>query len=151
MRTLALVVVLFASAACASVPPTPYQPSDADGFGYTEFVRADGVVVVTYRGNGRTAVPDAERFAMCRAAEVVASQGKPMFAVLDRQTGSVAGDSSTHCAPGGFGTTQCSTHTLSRPVVTLTVRPVMTAEDASGAVYTAGSNFKRCQRVTATQ
>lgn len=131
---------------CAGAQPTAYQAADPDGFGYTEFVREDGVVIVTYRANGITAVPDVERYAMCRAAEIVATKGLPMFAVVDRQTTAVAGNSVTECVPGAFGTATCATHTASRPIVTLAVRPLSTNEGVEGAVYTSGTNFKRCQR-----
>lgn len=136
--------------ACAGATPTPYQAADVDGFGYSEFVRADGVVVVTYRGNMQTALPNVERFAMCRAAEVVAGLGKPLFAIVDRQSGATNAGAYTHCVPGYGTTTTCNTYGLSRPIVTLAVRPVADATEAGGAVYTAGSSFTKCQRARAS-
>lgn len=149
MRTPALLLVA-GFVACAGATPTPYQAADANGFGYSEFVRADGVVVVTYRGNMQTALPNVERFAMCRAAEVVAELGKPMFAIVDRQSGATNAGAYTHCVPGYGTSTTCNTYDLSRPVVTLAVKPLASVEEANGAAYKAGSNFTKCQRLQAS-
>lgn len=122
-----------ATSAALAPDPTGYRAADAGGYGYTEFVRADGSIQVTYRGNYRTTVADAELYVLCRAAAVSASLGKPYFAIIDQQTRDGAAQSMTSCGPG-----MCATNTrATSPVVVLLVQPMERIDDARVTTYPA--------------
>lgn len=66
---------------------TAYQAVDGNGFGYSERIQDDGNVAVAFVGNEHTGLPRARRFAVCRASEVVAGMGRPLFSVVTESTG----------------------------------------------------------------
>lgn len=110
-----------------------YEPANARGQGYYDMVRDDGTVVVTYRGNEHTTLHNAQRFAICRAAEVMTALHHQRFAVVEERVGDPDPTTETTCTYFFFS--HCVTEHSPMAVVTLVVRPVESAQETKGLTY----------------
>ena len=112
---------------------TAYQAVDGNGFGYSERIQDDGNVAVAFVGNEYTGLPRARRFAVCRASEVVAGMGRPLFSVVTESTGMGAVGAVAQCHGSA-----CVSENVTAPAVTLLVRPIDQPGDTKGQAYVAG-------------
>lgn len=71
--------VLMLAAACASTP-TPYQPENKSGLGFSEQKIETGRYTITFTANSRET---AERYALRRAAELTLAEGGSWFEVTN--------------------------------------------------------------------
>lgn len=84
MRGLIITLLLTTIAACATAVGTPYAPTDAKGFGYSETrIEADRYRI-TFAGDGATPMEAVEDYAMLRAAELAVENGYDWFRVVGR-------------------------------------------------------------------
>jgi hypothetical protein len=77
----------FLLASCGPVP-TPYQPRDSDGYGYTDTHLGDNTYRVTFVGNPQTPIESVDRYALYRSAQVTLERGADYFTIVTL-TGSV--------------------------------------------------------------
>lgn len=132
-----------AAPACA----VGYETANARSQGYYEMVRDDGTVVVTYRGNERTTLHNAKRFAVCRAAEVMASLHHKSFAIVEERVGDPEPPNTiTTCTY--FLYSQCTVEHHRLPVVTLVVKPIESPAETKGFTYSA-EETSPCRRAQA--
>jgi len=101
--------ILLLLAGCAA---TPYQPANADGYGYAEQKNADDSYTVVFVANTATSEQQAKDFALLRAAELGASLGYAYIKVADSKSrvimlnghgGSSGGGYLPPTAPSGGG------------------------------------------------
>jgi hypothetical protein len=78
--------MLLALAGCAA---TPYQPVNAQGYGYAEQPAADGGYIVVFVANTATSEQRARDFALLRAAELGADLGYGYIKVMNSRSGAV--------------------------------------------------------------
>lgn len=136
MRTLAPLTLLLLS--CA----TGYRPADSASRGYFSMVHGDGTVVVQYQGNEHTSLNDAQRYAFCRAAEVMHSLRYERFVVVDQKFGDPDPATVTTCGWWWVFWGRCVTERVGAPTVNLIVRPA--GADATGLSY-ASSETSSCR------
>lgn len=82
----AVVVVGLAALLAACVTPTPYQPAQPRGFGYSEERLDQNKFRVTFRGNSLTKRETVEDYLLYRAAELTLQNGFSHFLVIGRDT-----------------------------------------------------------------
>lgn len=82
----AVVVVAVAALLAACVSPTPYQPAQPRGFGYSEERLDQNKFRVTFRGNSLTKRETVEDYLLYRAAELTLQNGFSHFLVVGRDT-----------------------------------------------------------------
>ena len=80
------IVVAFAALLSACVTPTPYQPAQPRGFGYTEERLDQNRFRVTFRGNSLTTRETVEDYLLYRAAELTLQNGFSHFILVGRDT-----------------------------------------------------------------
>jgi hypothetical protein len=78
------VAMIGALAACAT--PTPYQPAQPRGFGYSEERLEQNRFRVTFRGNALTRRETVEDYLLYRAAELTLQNAYTHFLVVGRDT-----------------------------------------------------------------
>jgi hypothetical protein len=71
--------------ACATTS-TPYQPRDAQGYGFTEQPLEANRTRITFSGNGLTERETVETYLLYRAAELTLQQGFDYFVTANRAT-----------------------------------------------------------------
>lgn len=87
MHKLASILVLvLLMAACAA---TPFQPSNANGYGYLEQRVSADVYTVVFVANTATSLQRVRDFALLRAAEVGAAQGYGYLTVDEDKSGGI--------------------------------------------------------------
>lgn len=117
----------------------------ADGFGYTSTVRDDGTVKVSFKGNGRNTVPQARRYALCRAGEVIVERGLPFMAVVDEDGEDKFSGTYENCSKNYYtGQTSCYEYSVHRPAVSLVVRGIATPGETKGAAIDAVAAAREC-------
>ena len=82
-------IIVFAVAAAllsACVTPTPYQPAEPRGFGYSEERLDQNRFRVSFRGNSLTKRETVEDYLLYRAAELTLQNGFSHFLVVGRDT-----------------------------------------------------------------
>lgn len=124
-----LCLLALSSSACV----VGYESANARSQGYYDTIRDDGTVVVTYRGNERTTLHNAKKFALCRASEVMASLHHKGFAITEERVGDPDPATVTTCTYFFFS--QCTVEHQSLPVVTLVVRPIESQQETKGLAY----------------
>ena len=82
----AVVVVAVAALLAACVSPTPYQPAQPRGFGYSEERLDQNKFRVTFRGNSLTKRETVVDYLLYRAAELTLQNGFSHFLVVGRDT-----------------------------------------------------------------
>lgn len=82
----AVVVLWVAVLLAACVTPTPYQPAQPRGFGYSEERIDQNKFRVTFRGNSLTKRETVEDYLLYRAAELTLQNGFSHFLVVGRDT-----------------------------------------------------------------
>ncbi len=80
------VFVAFAAVLSACVTPTPYQPAQPQGFGYTEERLDQNKYRVMFRGNSLTPRETVEDYLLYRAAELTLQNGFDHFIMVGRDT-----------------------------------------------------------------
>ncbi|MEO1787347.1 MAG: hypothetical protein AAFR41_10025 [Pseudomonadota bacterium] len=78
-----LIAGLAMLSACAT--PTPYQPANNSGFGYTEQQLEGDRWQLTFSGNSSTDRSIVEQYLLFRAAEITDQQGFDVFRVVQRE------------------------------------------------------------------
>jgi len=100
----ALALIVAASlTACASTP-TPYAPTNPDGFGFREQRVESDRYIVTFSGNAWTPADQVADLALRRAADLTLSQGFDWFEIVGRTDGADARPSrgsGVHIGVGG--------------------------------------------------
>lgn len=88
MRTLSFVAAaaLLALSACAT--PTPYQPRDNSGYGFSENRIENNRYTLSFKGNSLTDREQVENSLLYRAAELTLQSGHDYFIVTQRGTDS---------------------------------------------------------------
>ena len=82
----AVVVLWIAVLLAACVTPTPYQPAQPRGFGYSEERLDQNKFRVTFRGNSLTNRETVEDYLLYRAAELTLQNGYSHFLIVGRDT-----------------------------------------------------------------
>jgi hypothetical protein len=85
------VALTFLLVACATMPPTPYQPYRAHSSGgihggYSEQKLAPDRYLVRFHGNSLTSRDRVEGYMLYRAADLAVQQGFDWFMILDQNT-----------------------------------------------------------------
>lgn len=108
MRSFIFCLPLLLLGACAA---TPYQPVNANGYGYVDQEAAD-VCDVVFVANSATSLPQTRDFALLRAAEIGAAAGYRYLSVKQDKSGTImvgsARSSGAYAAVGDTGSTQGS-------------------------------------------
>jgi hypothetical protein len=81
-----IVIAVAAAILSACVTPTPYQPAQPRGFGYSEERLDQNKFRVTFRGNSLTKRETVEDYLLYRAAELTLQNGFSHFLVIGRDT-----------------------------------------------------------------
>ena len=71
-------------AACASATPTPYQPAQAGGYGYSDQQIEANRYRVSFAGNSVTPRETVENYLLYRAAELTLQTGHDYFTLVDQ-------------------------------------------------------------------
>lgn len=82
----AVVLVALLGALSACVSPTPYQPAQPQGFGYSEERLDTNRYRVTFRGNSLTTRETVEDYLLYRAAELTLQNAFDHFILVGRDT-----------------------------------------------------------------
>jgi hypothetical protein len=80
------VALMLVVALSACVTPTPYQPAQPRGFGYTEERLDQNKFRVMFRGNSQTTRETVEDYLLYRAAELTLQNGYTHFIMVGRDT-----------------------------------------------------------------
>lgn len=109
MRGFVFCLPLLLLGACAA---TPYQPVNANGYGYVDQEAAAGACDVVFVANSATSLQQTRDFALLRAAEIGAAAGYRYLSVKQDKSGTImvgSGRSSgAYAAVGDAGFTQSS-------------------------------------------
>jgi hypothetical protein len=80
------VAAAFVALVTACVTPTPYQPAQPQGFGYTEERLDQNKYRVSFRGNAQTKRETVEDYLLYRSAELTLQGGYDHFILVGRDT-----------------------------------------------------------------
>ncbi|MCB2112842.1 MAG: hypothetical protein R3C42_00710 [Parvularculaceae bacterium] len=84
MRSILIVSVFWALAACATAVGTAYGPADAKGYGYEETRIETNRYRISFAGDGATPMAVVEDYALLRAAELAIDNGFDWFRIIGR-------------------------------------------------------------------
>jgi hypothetical protein len=84
-----LVSMLITAALLAACAATPFQPSNANGYGYVEQQVAADVYTVVFVANTATSMQQVHDYALLRAAEIGAAQGYRYLTVEQDKSGGI--------------------------------------------------------------
>lgn len=109
MRGFVFCLPLLLLGACAA---TPYQPVNANGYGYVDREAAVDACDVVFVANSATSLQQTRDFALLRAAEIGAAAGYRYLSVKQDKSGTIMVASGhgggTYAPPGNAGSTQGS-------------------------------------------
>ncbi|MEM6414070.1 MAG: hypothetical protein AAF720_05365 [Pseudomonadota bacterium] len=83
-KILISVAITFLLTACATTEPTPFEPLNSRGYGYSEIKIEDNRYRIVFAGNGGTPADLVETYALRRAAQVTLENGYDWFRVIFR-------------------------------------------------------------------